>query len=198
MSWARVLPVIVALCVGVESPCQVVGVGLTGSLGRTAPLDRSVLDREMALGLAFVHRPFARRSTELHLEAGGSSRQLYMAGSIRWSATLSQAWRRSVGPLGVSVLPGVGIQRIETESLADRGFQAIHGRVAGRVDGPLAPGLRLFAEVAATYAYVLPAGQRSLARIANPYPPCDTGVCINAFRDAWTGTLRGGLIAAFF
>jgi hypothetical protein len=180
------------------SAAQSLGIGLSTATGRTVPFDRSVLDREIGVGLTLAHRPLAGRSTELHMELGGSSRQLYMAGSVRWSATLSRGWRTMLGPVGVAVLPGVGAQRIETESLVDSGFFALHGRLAGRLDGVLFRGLHAYFEVSTMYAYVLPPGQRTLQRIANPSPPCTNGGCINPFRGALTGSLRGGVMVLLF
>jgi hypothetical protein len=48
------------------------------------------------------------------------------------------------------------------------------------------------------YSHLLPSGRRAIDRIAAPTPPCDNGFCVNPFRDAWTGTLRGGLMATLF
>jgi hypothetical protein len=197
----RTIALLAALSLATVQPsrAQTVGVALSGAVGRTEPRDRSILDREASLGVTLVHRPLATRSLELHVEAGGSSRQRFIAESFRRSVTLSQAVRAGLGPVGLSAIAGIGLQRTRVNALLESpDISGMHGRFAGRVDSGVVPGLRVFAEASLMYAYVLPSGRRAIDRIAAPSPPCDNGFCVNPFRDAATLSLRVGGMALLF
>lgn len=193
------LATLAALLLPCALTAQAFGVAATGALGRTPPLDRAMLDREKSVGLLLALHPMSRRSMELHLELGGSSRRPFLADAVRWSVTASPAWHHPVGPMRISVVPGVGLQRISVEAAGNIvEVHGVHARMATRADVRLFPGVRAFAEASVTYARLLAGGEATLNRVASPSPPCTTGVCLNPFRDAWTGTLRGGLMALLF
>lgn len=178
---------------------QSIGLAITGSTARSSPVDESVLDRERGIGLTILLRPMASAGYEAHVEITNSARKGFVADAIRWSATVSRAWRSQLGPLRVSALGGVGIDRTQINAaLENPDFLSLHGRVATRLDAPLFTHARVFAELAGQYSHVLPEGRRALERVASPSPPCTSGLCVTPYTGVWTATLRGGVMAMFF
>lgn len=191
--------VMAVLLAGTPLSGQSVGIAISGSTARSSPVDVSVLDPERGIGLTILLRPMASSGYEAHLEVTNSTRKGFVADAIRWSATVSRAWRSQLGPLRVSALGGVGVDRTQINAaLENPDFLSLHGRVATRLDAPLFPSARVFAEVAGLYSLVLPAGRRALERVASPSPPCTSGLCVTPYNAVWTATLRGGVMATFF
>ena len=191
---------------------QQLGVSVSLAHSRTPPLSRSPLDRQLGLTLGIAWRPAARVGAELQLEhTEGPHIVRNYIDAMRTSVTLSVTWRNQFGPLGVTLLPGIGASRLtlpfeDTRFPWERDFFVDanpHASLGARIDLRPLSWLRLFAEASSSYLLLSSESERRIAEWppwrAPGEPRCDlSSTCIAPFRDAWTTTGRMGLMLLAF